>query len=130
MYLGCVFFCKQKTAYEMRISDWSSDVCSSDLGIRVAPYHAGLDAETRRDNQERFIRDDAQVIVATVAFGMGINKPDVRWVAHYDLPRTIEGYYQEAGRAGRDGEPSRCILFFGLGDIRTAEFLIGRKTHP
>lgn len=99
-------------------------------GIRVAPYHAGLDAETRRDNQERFIRDDAQVIVATVAFGMGINKPDVRWVAHYDLPRTIEGYYQEAGRAGRDGEPSRCILFFGLGDIRTAEFLIGQKTQP
>src|SRR3546814_9571043 len=97
--------------------------------MRVAPYHAGLDAETRRDNQERFIRDDAQVIVATVAFGMGINKPDVRWVAHYDLPRTIEGYYQEAGRAGRDGEPSRCILFFGLGDIRTAEFLIAQKTH-
>src|SRR3546814_6980316 len=61
---------------------------------------------------------------------MGINKPDVRWVAHYDLPRTIEGYYQEAGRAGRDGEPSRCILFFGLGDIRTAEFLIAQKTHP
>src|SRR3546814_14204493 len=61
---------------------------------------------------------------------MGINKPDVRWVAHYDLPRTIEGYYQEAGRAGRDGEPSRSILFFGLGDIRTAEFLIAHKTHP
>ncbi|WP_366514341.1 DNA helicase RecQ [Solimonas flava] len=99
-------------------------------GIAVAPYHAGLDAETRRANQERFIRDDAQVIVATIAFGMGINKPDVRWVAHYDLPRTMEGYYQEAGRAGRDGEPSRCILFFGLGDIRTAEFLIAQKTDP
>ena len=102
----------------------------ADDGIRVAPYHAGLDADERRDHQERFIRDDAQVIVATVAFGMGINKPDVRWVVHYDLPRTIEGYYQEAGRAGRDGEPSRCILFFGLGDIRTAEFLIAQKTHP
>ncbi|WP_043114666.1 DNA helicase RecQ [Solimonas soli] len=98
--------------------------------IRVVAYHAGLDADERRDNQERFIRDDAQVVVATVAFGMGINKPDVRWVAHYDLPRTMEGYYQEAGRAGRDGEPSRCILFFGIGDIRTAEFLIAQKTHP
>jgi ATP-dependent DNA helicase RecQ len=102
----------------------------ADDGVAVAPYHAGLDAETRRANQERFIRDDAQVIVATIAFGMGINKPDVRWVAHYDLPRTMEGYYQEAGRAGRDGEPSRCILFFGAGDIRTAEFLIAQKTHP
>ncbi len=99
-------------------------------GLRVAPYHAGLDAGTRSSNQERFIRDDVQIVVATVAFGMGINKPDVRWVAHYDLPRTMEGYYQEAGRAGRDGEPSRCILFFGLGDIRTAEFLIARKLHP
>jgi ATP-dependent DNA helicase RecQ len=102
----------------------------ADDGLRAVSYHAGLDADTRRDNQERFIRDNAQVVVATVAFGMGINKPDVRWVAHYDLPRTMEGYYQEAGRAGRDGEPSRCILFFGLGDIRTAEFLIAQKTHP
>ena len=99
-------------------------------GVRALPYHAGLDAQTRRANQEAFIRDDAQVIVATIAFGMGINKPDVRWVAHYDLPRTLEGYYQEAGRAGRDGEPARCTLYFGPGDIRTAEFLIAQKTHP
>jgi ATP-dependent DNA helicase RecQ len=99
-------------------------------GIAASGYHAGLDAAVRRANQEGFIRDDIQVIVATIAFGMGINKPDVRWVVHYDLPRTLEGYYQESGRAGRDGDPARCTLFFGPADIRTADFLIQQKLDP
>ena len=86
-------------------------------GIQALPYHAGLDARTRAANQARFLREDGVVIVATIAFGMGIDKPDVRFVAHLDLPRSVEGYYQETGRAGRDGLPSTAWLAYGLQDV-------------
>lgn len=98
-------------------------------GIQALPYHAGLPAEEREHNQEAFNRDEVSVIVATIAFGMGIDKSNVRFVVHADLPRHIEAYYQETGRAGRDGEPAHCLLYFGRGDIPKIRYFIDQMQN-
>ena len=111
----------------------STEKIAGDLranGIKASAYHAGLSAQERTRVQERFIRDQTPVITATIAFGMGIDKPDVRLVAHMDLPKSVEGYYQETGRAGRDGLPSDCLLFFSTGDRVKHEFFIRRMEDP
>ena len=120
---GIVYCQSRKTAERL------ADRLHAD-GIPARPYHAGLGAEERNRHQELFLRDEIRVIAATVAFGMGINKPNVRFVIHYDLPKNIEGYYQETGRAGRDGLPAECVLLFGAGDtVKYAQF-IEQKPDP
>lgn len=116
-----IIYCQSRKTVESLAAELQA------AGYRALPYHAGLTAEERTRNQEQFIRDNVEIIVATIAFGMGIDKPNVRYVIHYDLPKSIEGYYQETGRAGRDGLKSDCILFFSYADKFKIEYFIHQK---
>jgi ATP-dependent DNA helicase RecQ len=120
---GIIYCASRKTAESV-----AERLQSHGLGAR--PYHAGLTASLRAENQDLFLRDRIRIICATIAFGMGINKPNVRYVLHYDLPKNIEGYYQETGRAGRDGLPSDCILLFSAGDVVKQTSFIDEKSDP
>jgi ATP-dependent DNA helicase RecQ len=119
-----IIYCQARKTTEELARKLSQD------GVKALPYHAGLENSERSRNQEQFLRDEARIICATIAFGMGINKPNVRFVIHHDLPKNIEGYYQETGRAGRDGLPGECILLFSPGDrVRQMRF-IDEKPDP
>jgi len=108
-----------------RVEEFAEILCAND--IKALPYHAGMDSQKRSENQDAFLMEEADVIVATIAFGMGIDKPDVRYVIHYDIPKSLEGYYQETGRAGRDGGEGQCIAFYAYKDLQKLEkFLEGK----
>ena len=119
-----IVYCQSRKSAERVAANLTED------GIPARPYHAGLTPKERSEHQELFLRDDVRVICATIAFGMGINKSNVRFVVHYDLPKNIEGYYQETGRAGRDGLPSECVLLFSAGDVVKQTGFIDEKPDP
>src|SRR5205823_1178694 len=118
---GIVYCASRATAERV-----AESLAGRDFAAR--PYHAGLTGEERARNQENFLRDDTRIICATIAFGMGINKPNVRWIIHHDLPKNIEGYYQETGRAGRDGLPGDCLLLYSAGDVAKQNHFIEEIT--
>lgn len=117
-----IIYCQSRSGVDELASKLQAD------GYSAKPYHAGLSSQKRGDYQQQFVYDDTHIIVATIAFGMGINKPDVRFVLHYDLPKNIEGYYQQIGRAGRDGLDANCLLLFGYGDTGKIRFFIDQMT--
>ena len=121
---GGIVYCQSRKTAERVAANLTED------GIKARPYHAGLTPKERSENQDLFLRDNVRVVCATIAFGMGINKPNVRFVVHYDLPKNIESYYQETGRAGRDGLPSECVLLFSAGDVVKQTRFIDEKPDP
>src|SRR5436190_14543227 len=118
-----IIYCASRKSADSLARNLSED------GVSAKPYHAGLTSAERTKNQEAFLRDDIRVVAATIAFGMGINKPNVRFVVHYDLPKNLESYYQETGRAGRDGLPSECVLLFSAGDVAKQLHVIVEKSE-
>ena len=117
---SAIIYCTARKSTEEMADDLSRH------GFKAEAYHAGMEPEARRAVQDRFIRDETPIVVATIAFGMGIDKPDIRLVVHYDLPKNLESYYQETGRAGRDGMPSECVLFYSYADKAKQEYFLGR----